>query len=257
MKNTYIIRKVAYHYSDEYLYVHTLGNIESTFENEEDAKRELIRLEREALEKIELNDVEQLSPCSNTYHKEALAFKHFYKQKIGEDIVKISEYGNAFCERDVRISKDLSDEDILTIRRMLNLKFYELTEYTSKPVFYGVWINRDNKFLEYLGEPYFFNSYTEGIKEARKRLSYQLSESNSPKGTLSELSNHPVLLKGFINNVRGIEYNEEEKELNIKYGIKPDELIGLNELLKEKVFEIREIPISRIEHINQWHFEEM
>jgi len=129
MNKTYVIRKIAYHYSDDHLYVHTLGGIENTFSSEEEAKNEFLRLERAALESTDLGDTAQLSGCSNDFINEAKRFKSYYKRKFNEDIVKINEYGTIFCERGTTIPKGLSDEDILSIRQTLNMKYYELSEY--------------------------------------------------------------------------------------------------------------------------------
>jgi len=253
MNKTYVIRKIAYHYSDDHLYVHTIGGIENTFQSEDEAKTEFLRLEREALEGCDLGDTAQLSGCDNNYLKEAMAFKRYYKQKFGEDVVKVNEYGTIFCERGTTIPKGLSDDDIIYIRKILDLKFYELSSFEGNPIFYGIWLNETNSFQEYCGAPYFFSTYSEALKKAKENLNFM---TKTLKGTFEELSNNPIFLKSLVNSSDKIEYDENRKELITKYPSK-DESIALNELLKEKVFEIKEIPISMVENIEHWTFEQM
>jgi hypothetical protein len=76
------------------------------------------------------------------------------------------------------------------------------------------------------------------------------------KGTFEELSNNPIFLKSLVNSSDKIEYDEDKGELRTKYPSK-DESIALNELLKQKVFEIKEIPISMVENIEHWTYEQM
>lgn len=253
MNKTYVIRKIAYHYSDDHLYVHTIGGIENTFQSEEEAKAEFLRLEREALESCDLGDTAQLSGCDNNYFNEAKAFKNYYKQNFGEDIVKINDHGTIFCERGTTIRKGLSDNDILFIRNILGLKFYELSSFEGSPVFYGIWLNETNSFQEYCEAPYFYSSYAEALKEAKQNIDFTRKTLN---GTLDELSNNPVFLKSLINSSDKFEYNEEKKVLTTKY-LSKDESIALNELLKVKVFEIKEIPMSEVEGIEHWTYEQM
>lgn len=253
MSKTFVIRKIAYHYSDDHLYVHTVGGIENTFTSEDEAKAEFLRLERQALENCDLGDTAQLSGCNNDYTKEAMAFKRYYKQNFGEDIVKINEYGTISCERGTSIRKGLSDNDILYIRKVLGLKFYELSSFEGSPVFYGIWLNETNQFHEYCGAPYFFSTYTEALQKAKEYLTYMGKTLN---GELNELSNNPIFLKSLINSSDQFEYDYDKMILTVKYP-SIDELIALNELLKIKVFEIKEIPISMIENIEHWTYEQM
>lgn len=253
MSKTFVIRKIAYHYSDDHLYVHTIGGIENTFQSEDEAKTEFLRLEREALESCDLGDTAQLSGCDNNYLKGAIEFKHYYKKKFGEDIVKVNEYGTVYCDRGTTIPKGLSDDDILYIRKILDLKFYELSSFEGSPVFYGIWLNETNSFFEYCEVPYFFSTYAEALKMAKE---YQNFNGKKLNGSLEELSTNPIFLKSLINSSDALDYDEEKMVLTIKYPSK-DVLMALNELLKFKVFEIKEIPIALVENIEHWNYEQM
>lgn len=256
MAKTFVIRKVAYHYSDEHLYVHTLGGIEKVFDSEEKAKAAFINLERKALENVDLGDIEQLSGCSLDFYKEARAFKFFYKNRFDEDIVNVDEYGNLTCERGAKLPKGLTEKDVMDIRRTLGLKFHELTEYDSKPVFFGIWVNKENKFIEHIGATYFYNSYAEALSNANSKIRELLNRSEF-KGSLDEISTNPTFLKYVIQNSNQIEYDESEQILKTKYLQKHEEALALNELLKNKVFEIREIPLEQAAGFDHLSYEEM
>ncbi|MEM9919580.1 MAG: hypothetical protein AAF990_15890 [Bacteroidota bacterium] len=255
MKKTFVIRKIAYHYSDEYFYVHTMGGIENIYESEEAAKKELIRLEREELERLDLGDTEQLSGCSHKFMKEAKTFKYLFKQKFGKDLVKVDEYGNIFCDRGTYLPKGLSDKDLMHIRDTLDLKFHELSEYEGDPHFYGIWLCKQGAFHTFNGAPYFYNSFAEALKEAHEQLRHFLINQKW-QGTLSSLSDQPIILRSLINSSDKISYDDENKELSTKYLSEKDG-IALNELLREKVMEIKQIPLSEVEGIDHWTYTEM
>jgi len=193
-----------------------------------------------------------LSGCGNGFLNEARAFRDYYEQKFKTNIVKY-EHGIFFCERGTTIPKGLSDKDILDIRKILGLKFYELSEFEGSPIFYGIWMNGADKFQGFSGVPYFFDTYEEALKKAEENPNFTIRTLN---GTLEELSNSPILLKSLINSAYGIEYDEEKKVLRTKH-LSTYESIALNELLKVKMFEIKEIPMSTVENIEHWIYEEM
>lgn len=255
MPATFVIRKIAYHYSDEYLYVHTPGSIENIFSSKEEAYKKWHELERERLEEVDLGDTEQLSPCSREYLKEALEFKAYWKRKFNEEIVQIDEYGNVYCERDTRLPKDLSDQEIEEIRDVLKLNFYEITEYENAPAFYAIWLKDKMKYHEYLGTPYFYSTYIQALEAVKSKMN-DLLEKKEIKGTLREISHSPLLLQSLINHSNTISYDKDKKLLTTNY-INQNEAIALNELLKDKLFEIKEIPMSMVENIDNWAFEEM
>ncbi len=256
MSKTFVIRKMAYLYNDEYLFVHTPGSIENTFSTEEEAKSMLLKLEREAFQQISLSDIEALSGVSLNFIKEGRAFKAFCEKRFGEGIVKMDKNGNVFCEPGTQLPKELNDEDILEIRNILGVKFYELSEYEGTPVFYGIWLIEEGKFKDYCTAPYFFNSYTDASKALRRGLPTLLRRKKI-EGTLEEISESPVLLKSLINSSDKLLYNETQKVLSMTRTLHEDEAIALNELLKEKLFEIREIPMSEVENIENDCYEIM
>ena len=255
MNKTFVIRKMAYHYNDEHLFVHTLGGIENTFTSEEEAKSEFLRLERSALEEIDLGDTAQLSGCSKDFLKEATNFKSYYKRKFNQDIVKINEHGTIHCERGTTIPKGLSDDDILQIRRTLDLKFYELSSYDGEPKFYGIWLKEESKFKEYCGAPYFYDNYAEALKAIRSELTYHFHNKKIP-GSLESLTKNPSFLKSLISNSNNLEYDTSNQTLKVKY-LNQDEATALNELLNSKPHEIKEISYSNVKDIEHWIYEEM
>jgi len=212
------------------------------------------------LESHDLGDIENLSSCSNNFDQKAKSFKHYFKNQFGVDIVSVDEYGNIFCERDTYIPKGLTDQQIMDIRRTSGIKFYELSEFSGEPTFFGVWKKatyfKDSGFIGYGDEVhYFFDSYQEAIKESKKYLKSFLGRKTFA-GTMSTLSETPMLLHSFVNNTSSVAYDEEKQCLTTNY-LQEDEALALHELLKDKVFEIRTMSLAEVDAIDHMAYEIM
>lgn len=255
MNKTFVIRKIAYHYSDDYLYVHTIGGIEAIFQDEAEARSAFMKLERAALENADLGDIDPLSGCSNEYTERALKFKRYSKRNFERDIVKVDEYGTVYSERGTKLPRGLSDTMLLEIREILGLKFYELSQYVGEPFFYGIWENESDKFLSYGNAPYFYNSFIDALKKLKSQLrNYFMNKTFV--GAMDELSDNPAFLQSLINSSDKLSYNEQEQTLSSKY-LSEDQAVALNELLKVKGFEIRSLPLAEVQDIDHWTYEEM
>lgn len=256
---TYVIRKIAFHYSDEYLYVNTIGGIEQVFDNKEEAEAEWFRLEREAFEEQDLGDIEQFSPCSGKHSKEVKVFNEFIKSKTGQDIAVI-ENDFVYCEMDTFLPEGLSDSDILHIREITGVKFYELAEFDGSPSFYGIWLKKpfvkNEGYLNYNGAPYFYNSREEALTEVKRKNAEILGSTKKIDISIEDLTETPVLFQSFVESSKNIKYNFDEKCLEIGY-LNDDELVTLNGLLKNPCFEIREISYDEVKDIDHWTYEEM
>ncbi len=259
MQKTYVIRKVAYHYSDEYLYVHTLGGIHEILHKEEEAKQLLAKLERDAWAETALGDIEPFSPCCSGDVDKLVAFRLFCQRRLGLDLVKVSEYGRLYCEYDAYLPEGLSDDTILNIRRISGVKFYDLSVYEGEPTFYGIWGTGNYEtqlgYIEYSDALYFHNSYVEALEWTKNHLSGVLSHKEI-SGSLSELSSTPAFLRSLINSSERLNYDEDKSVLTTHF-LKDAEALALQELLKEKVMEIKALDLGSVRDISHDQYEIM
>lgn len=258
MEKSFVIRKIAFLYNDEFLGVHTLGGVEQVFSNEEEAMKVLIQLERAAFERTDLSDLEQFSGCGRRGDLTAEFFNQYYQRRFGEEIVKTNQYG-LYCERGTYLPKNLTDEDVLDIREIGNIKFYDLAEFAGKPVFWGIWKKAPHfpnpGFLNYCDAPLFFNTVENAREVAMSKLRQIFSEILI-KGPLAELSDNPAILQSLIENSQNLSYDPETMQLSTRY-LSPEEAQVLNELLKDQVFEIKALELAEVESISHWVYEQM
>lgn len=258
MNKTFVIRQIAYLYNDEYLSEHTMGGVKQVFSSEEEARKELIRLEREAFARFDLSSIEQFSGCSDRKDLVADRFDQYYQRRFGVEIVKTSQYGK-YCESGTYLPKDLTDEDVMDIREIGEIKFYDLAEFPGKPIFWGIW-KKEQYFakpgwLDWLDAPLFFNSIENAAEVAIDKLT-QMFYDLKIKGELPEISENPVILQSILDHSSGLTYDQEKRQLRIDY-ITDAEARTLNELLKEKVYEIKKLELEEVESIEHWMYERM
>lgn len=258
MDKTFVIRQIAYWYNDEYLHVRTLGGVKQVFSNEEEAIKELIRLEREAFTRIDLYDLEQFSDCGPKGDLTAEIFNQYYQRRFGKEIVTSLDNGHLYCERGTYLPKNLTDEDVMDIREIGKIKFHELAEFSGKPVYWGIW-----KKEQYFAEPgwvddsdapLFFNSVENAMEVALEQLRQMFYYLNI-NGELTELSDNPTVLQSIIDHSSALTYDQDQKQLKITL-ISGDEAKVLNELLKDKVFELKKLELEEVESIEHWIYEQ-
>lgn len=251
-QKTYIIRKVAYHYSDEYLYVHTLGGIQHVYQDEAEAKQKLQALESQEFRLLDLGNIEQLSGCGyhNKFRQQREALDQYLQEVLGESLFHKSDYDDSlYMALDTYLPKHLTDEQIMRIREIIGIKFHELGEFEEEVVFYTIWITKTQEFYsakssQYGASIYFFNIYEEAIKGVKKLFPPYFLEDETLKGTLEELTEQPSILMSLISQSNSLRYDPKKSVLEIAYGLHGEELISLNALLRQPIFEIRTIPLS-------------
>ena len=85
------------------------------------------------------------------------------------------------------------------------------------------------------------------MQEVEDELGYAMKD-HKMKGTLEELSDTPELLASFMETEPDLYYNEKSKILKYK-GKNPDTARALNELLRDKPFEIRKLNLEQLRQI--------
>ena len=260
----YVIRKAAFHYSDDCAYFHTMGAIiGDVYNDSQEAHDNLMILEREAYLSTDLGDIEPFSGCSSDVPVDMMVnLQNYFEKELGLDILKV-QHRKIYADRDSFLPESITNEQIKQIRNLSGLKFYDLVEFTDEPQFYGIWektpfyneegFKDTSEASETPDSVYFYNSYMEAYE---KGIYYCYSDFNGTEieGKLEEISDTPIILQTFIESSSNISYDESRESLTIK-SMWIKEWASLYTLLKNKPFEIRVLNFEDVKNCEQYAYE--
>ncbi len=261
MTTKYAIRKIAFHYSDDHYYFHTMGAIQGDiYTDYQEAHNALMDFEKQSYLETDLGDIEPFSGCSSgVIMDKMMQLKHYFEKELGLNFLKINDYGRISADRETYLPKDITNEQLDKIRYLSGLKFYELVQFSDEPLFFGIWekspFYNNEGFRETEGSIYFYNSYMEAYNEATKQCPYDLNDAEI-RGRLEEISDMPIILQTLIKSSNAITYNEETEILTIGNMI-DNEWASLCTLLKTKPFEIKLLSFDDVKDCEQWAYESM
>lgn len=243
MTDSYVIRKLAFLYSDEFYYVHTVGGIYGIYQDKVKAQTQYRQLQIKAFRDLKyLDALDVLSPAVSVADCNIAELNEFYVANFGKTILNQAGDNWLHTER-ISIPEDASDEQILCIQKITGIKFYTLSEFIGELKFYGIWDTNEKSYLKYFDSAmYFYDSYDQANEYAQAWASMLYSD-KVMTGSLPELSNQPDLLQSFVNCVDDIHYDSGKQELRIGY-LEADQVLSLNALLKNPCYLIKEIPLE-------------
>lgn len=282
-QKTYIIRKSAYGYTDEYYFEMCLGGITDTFTDEDAAYQRLTELEVPMFRSYDMAELEALTLYggnSAKYQSVRQALHTYLLEAFGKSfMVQRDNSGYWYAKRDSFLSGKFTDEHIMKIREITGIRFHEMSIFEDEIVFYAIWLPYANKYYQidaqdiisnslYLrpaNKPeseikdaiYFFNSYEAALDKARQFPFRWWYQKQPISGKLDDLSDQPVMLRSFIETTIGITYDEATQTITLDYGFDSEYILGLNALLKQPLFEIREFPYEAAKDIPHGPFELM
>lgn len=269
----YVIRKIAYYYSDEFWFVNAPGGIEHVYYDEAEARQRLQELECPMFREQDLGDIEQLCCDYNErYTQQREALDQYLKEILGESLLtRDDEYDDLYMEMETYLPQQVSDEQIMQIRAISGVKFYDLSVFEDEAFFYAIWLPGSHTFYS-TGDTsegdsiYFFNTHEEAIERVqnlRWEFSVPGTELIELPGTLAELSEQPAILQSLIQQHDSLIYDEQTAVLTFHCGPirdlpgDTDEFVMLNALLKQPFFEICTISLAEAEQIPHTPFEVM
>lgn len=242
MGSVFIIRGFHWGYNDEVYY--PCGNyIKSTFENEADAIKEVLSLERSHWKDIDLGETDQFFDTDQNLIDKV---NEFVNEKCGKPLFTDDD------RRDTFIPNNLNNEDFSEFLKISGLNAFKLTKFDTGQKFYAIWFPDDEDYLKKHDEYSEALVYSESIdllkEESDPELEYHWDGAIRLKGELSELSDSPAILKTLIDNNSSFKYEEDKKCLVIKsYDV--NDLFSVNELLKTPLFEIKELTVDEIKEL--------
>lgn len=157
----------------------------------------------------------------------------------------------------IELPKNMKDDDIFEFVQRAGIQKYHLFEFDGEPIFYGVWLLHQQKWLKYLQETGWYLMYDLSEEKLFNQLHnthcIQLSENDilyEYKGTIDSIIESPTLFKTILRELKWAEYDEIEEKLTISsYDFGDIQL--LNPLLKKPIFSVKTLSLAEVLQIEQ------
>ncbi|RZG86122.1 hypothetical protein [Acinetobacter venetianus] len=241
--STYVIREKYFGYNDEVFYVS--GNrINKVFQDKEQAEAAYKQLEINGARDFALYEVESLFDADEALLKQ---LDDFVFLRCGEHIYQEGE-----VSRDT-LPESLSDEDTFEFIQLADMHKFQLVQFEHEAKFYALWSVKKQQWVEEHDEFFAGLAYADQPEQLKTNVRTIFAdydyEDIQLKGSLEDLSEQPVLLKALIKNSKALKYNNKSQTLTILQGWEEEGLYAVNPLLKQPLFEIKEISLEEIQTI--------
>lgn len=241
---TYVIREKYFGYNDEVFYV--AGNrIANIFEDKQQAEAAYKQLEIKGARDFALYEVESLF---NATEEELQKLDDFVFARCGEHIADGGDISD-----DV-LPESLSDEDTFEFIQLAGMQKFQLVEFENQVKFYGLWSVKKQRWVEEHDECFAGLIYSENLDAFKSKVEHIFADYDYSaielKGSLEELSAQPILLQAMISAQSGLSYDEAKQTLVID-AWQDEALYAVNSLLKQPLFEIKEIGLEEIQTIEK------
>lgn len=242
---TYVIREKYFGYNDEVFYAS--GNrIASIFEQKEQAEATYKQLEINGARDFPLYEVESLFDADETLLKK---LDDFVFSRCGEHI-----YQEGGVSRET-LPESLNDEDTFEFIQLANMQSYQLIHFDQDIKFYGLWSVKKQAWVEEHDEFFASLAYADQPEQLKTNVRIIFADYDygdiELKGSFEDLSEQPVLLQALIKTNKALKYNNKSQTLIILQGWEEEGLYAVNPLLKQPLFEIKEIEIEEIQRIEK------
>ena len=241
---TYVIREKYFGYNDEVFYV--AGNrIANIFEDKQQAEAAYKQLEIKGARDFALYEVESLF---NATEEELQKLDDFVFARCGEHICEAGDISD-----DV-LPVSLSDDDTFEFIQLAGMQKFQLVEFENQVKFYGLWSVKKQRWVEEHDECFAGLIYSENLDAFKSKVEHIFADYDYSaieiKGSLDELSAQPILLQAMISTQSGLSYDEAKQTLVID-AWQDEALYAVNSLLKQPLFEIKEISLEEIQKIEK------
>lgn len=259
MSKVYVLRELAFMYDDQCYSTSRVGGIVGQYTDEAEARAEKATLEYDRLQMFPLREYIQFCYTQN---QEKLQVLHSYLSTLPDvQIVEYHEERGAYSiKRDIYLPSSLTREQLVKFMSIMDVEFYELTTFDDPdPVYYILWIPRLGHPIQleidysYRGDgtpkdisPVFCESREKAHQAIRQNrwLFNQIPFEDS----FENLSEQPELLKSYVEGKDS--FKVVDGKLSLNYDLISEEIVGLNALLKEPLFELRTISLEEAAKIS-------
>ena len=241
---TYVIREKYFGYNDEVFYV--AGNrIANIFEDKQQAEAAYKQLEIKGARDFALYEVESLFDADEALLQQ---LDDFVYSRCGEHICEAGDISD-----DV-LPVSLSDDDTFEFIQLAGMQKFQLVEFENQVKFYGLWSVKKQRWVEEHDECFAGLIYSENLDAFKSKVEHIFADYDYSaieiKGSLDELSAQPILLQAMISTRSGLSYDEAKQTLVID-AWQDEALYAVNSLLKQPLFEIKEIGLEEIQTIEK------
>ena len=241
---TYVIREKYFGYNDEVFYV--AGNrIANVFEDKQQAEAAYKQLEIKGARDFALYEVESLFDADEALLQQ---LDDFVYSRCGEHICEEGDISD-----DV-LPVSLSDDDTFEFIQLAGMQKFQLVEFENQVKFYGLWSVKKQRWVEEHDECFAGLIYSENLDAFKSKVEHIFADYDYSaielKGSLEELSAQPILLQAMISAQSGLSYDEAKQTLVID-AWQDEALYAVNSLLKQPLFEIKEIGLEEIQTIEK------
>ncbi len=243
MTTQYVIRHNDFAYNDEWYQTHTpiLGAIQAVYTDKSEAETAYKQLIVEALyhnEDLSNYDIGNGYADDATYEN----LEAFVLEKTGEEFDTDDEI------------PEMELEDAFQFAQIAGILHYQLIEIDQTQPIHILWSNTQNDYLkgEYNNT---FDSLDENFAD-REDLDLYIFEDDFTQDVighdLNELSDSPELLKNLIHTLSDITYDVDTNSITEIdwYNLAFTDLKSLNALLKQSIFEVRQISLEQLNKIS-------
>jgi hypothetical protein len=245
----YIIRQIAYFYSDEYLFPVGEGGIFKVFHDADSAMKAYRRAEITAFRRADLGDIEPLSPCSTDGKAVQKALDDYFMATFKTPLLRPDgEY--TYVQMETYIPKKATDEQVWAIKEITGIAFYTFSKFEEEPVFYRI-IQEDK--ADYA---MFYNTQQDAITK-----SIGDDYTMDIDGELGDLSHTPAILEHLLQDSKNVSYDATKK--NIEFAIfdrsetEINKMIAIIAVMKPEVIRIEAFSLKQAQAIDHDIFEEM
>ena len=241
---SYVIREKYFGYNDETFYV--AGNrIANVFDNKQQAELAYKKLEIDGARDFALYEVESLFDADEALLQQ---LDDFVYSRCGEHICQEGDISD-----DV-LPVSLSDDDTFEFIQLAGMQKFQLVEFENQVKFYGLWSVKKQRWVEEHDECFAGLIYSENLDAFKSKVEHIFADYDYSaielKGSLEELSAQPILLQAMISAQSGLSYDEAKQTLVID-AWQDEALYAVNSLLKQPLFEIKEIGLEEIQTIEK------
>ena len=241
---TYVIRAKYFGYNDEVFYI--AGNrIANIFDNKQQAEATYKQLEIDSARDFALYEVESLFEADE---EQLRLLDEFVFSRCGEHILDDDE-----LSMDV-LPASLNDEDTFEFVQLAEMQKFQLIQFDQEVKFYGLWSMKKQQWFEEHDEGFAGLVYSENPELLRNSVGEIFAEYDYSaihlNGTVLELSEQPILLEALIATESGLSYDDNKKILTID-AWQDEALYAVNPLLKQPLFEVKEIGLDEIQDIEK------
>lgn len=238
----HVIRQYQFGYNDECYYI-SGSNILKVYDDQAEAEAAYRKLEVAHIRGAELHEQSGLWDASGD---ELKPINDFVLSKVGKKL-----FASDHPDYDDSVPNELSDDDVLKLGELANIQGYKLVTFENEPVFYAIWIYGDDadwhKDYDEYSTSLVYSESREEIIDSVGDVAYDLWYDYKIKGSLAELSASPALLDSLLASTKKMKFVEKPTRSFIK--IKSEDgtdLCALNELLRDPLFEIRELTLEQV-----------